>query len=66
MLWAHLWHPNILPFYGIYRMGDIYGRLALISPWMGEGHLRQYLRNEPDVDRILLVSSWFCLGGGGE
>ncbi len=57
MLWAHLSHPNILPFYGIYRLGDMYGRMALISPWMENGHLRVFLQNEPDADRILLVSS---------
>lgn len=65
MLWAHLSHPNILPFYGIYRMGDMYGRLALISPWMGQGNLREYLENEPDVDRILLVSPMLGSGFSG-
>ncbi|KAF9444181.1 kinase-like protein, partial [Macrolepiota fuliginosa MF-IS2] len=56
MLWAHLSHLNILPFYGIYRIGDMYGRLGLISPWMEKGHLRRYINNEPDADRILLLT----------
>ncbi|KXN86652.1 Receptor-interacting serine/threonine-protein kinase 1 [Leucoagaricus sp. SymC.cos] len=55
MLWAHLSHPNILPFYRIFRLGDLHGRLALAPPWMAKGNLRNYLKDEPDADRILLL-----------
>ncbi|KAF5349295.1 hypothetical protein D9756_009364 [Leucocoprinus leucothites] len=56
MLWAHLDHPNILPLYGIFRLGDMHGRLAMVSPWMGRGDLLGYLHEEPGVDRILLLA----------
>ncbi|KAH7903497.1 kinase-like domain-containing protein [Hygrophoropsis aurantiaca] len=55
VLWAQLSSPHILPFYGVHTIKD---RLCLISPWMKNGTLTQYLNKTPrkKIDRISLVS----------
>jgi serine/threonine protein kinase len=54
ILWAHLYHPNILPFYGVYTQ-NISERICIISPWMSRGDLSAYLKNCPDTPRLSLV-----------
>ncbi|KIK01522.1 hypothetical protein K443DRAFT_98448 [Laccaria amethystina LaAM-08-1] len=56
ILWSQLSHPNLLPFYGIYYLEDGHGRVCLVSPWMNNGHIRDYLLENPRVDCTLLVS----------
>lgn len=56
MLWAQLSHPNVLPFYGIYRLGDTRNRIGLVSAWMHNGNVNEFLEKNPDTDRRLLVS----------
>ncbi|TFK31649.1 kinase-like domain-containing protein [Crucibulum laeve] len=56
ILWGYLWHPNLLPFYGMYRLGDSSGQRCLVSPWMNNGNIIEYLAHNPDVSRLLLVS----------
>ncbi|KAF8982248.1 hypothetical protein BDQ17DRAFT_1172983, partial [Cyathus striatus] len=34
ILWQHIVHCNLLPFYGIYQLGDSGGRICLVSPWI--------------------------------
>ncbi|KAF9441650.1 kinase-like protein, partial [Macrolepiota fuliginosa MF-IS2] len=56
VLWAHLSHPNILPFSGVYS-SDQPKTLCLLSPWMENGTLPDYLRRNRLEDlRTLLVS----------
>ncbi|KXN84356.1 Serine/threonine-protein kinase HT1 [Leucoagaricus sp. SymC.cos] len=50
ILWSHLNHPNILPFYGIYCMGK-HQKMCLVSPWMDNGHLVNYLQENPSAPR---------------
>ncbi|KAG6873348.1 hypothetical protein C0995_000208 [Termitomyces sp. Mi166 len=38
VVWGQLLHPNILPFYGIYRLDD-HNKLCLVSPWMYNGNI---------------------------
>ena len=52
ILWGQLSHPNLLPFYGLYQLGS---RACLISPWVENGHINQFLARNPMVDRVLLV-----------
>ena len=53
ILWAQLSHPNVLPFCGIYcPKGD---QVALVSPWMEQGNVREYLNRNPAVLRLPLV-----------
>ncbi|TFK41755.1 kinase-like domain-containing protein, partial [Crucibulum laeve] len=56
ILWGHVSHPNILPFYGIYRLEDSQNRFCLVSPWMVNGNINDYLIEHPEECRLLLVS----------
>ncbi|KAJ3567064.1 hypothetical protein NP233_g6603 [Leucocoprinus birnbaumii] len=51
ILWSQLNHPNILPFYGIYYLGEENKRMCLVSPWMENGNLVNYLQENPTVAR---------------
>ena len=55
LLWGHLSHPNILPFYGIYHLEDAHGRISFVSPWMENGNVTEYLKKHPLANRLLLV-----------
>lgn len=55
-LWAHLSHPNILPFFGVFSVGGA-RNICLVSPRMGNGDLRDYLSRTPQCPCIHLVSS---------
>ncbi|KAF9441923.1 kinase-like protein [Macrolepiota fuliginosa MF-IS2] len=55
LMWAHLSHVNILPFYGIFCLDEAAQRLCLVSPWMKDGNLGEYLEHYPNAPRILLV-----------
>ena len=59
LLWGHLSHPNILPFYGIYHVEDTYGRISFVSPWMENGNVTEYLKRHPLANRLLLVRPQF-------
>ncbi|KAJ8083204.1 Rho guanine nucleotide exchange factor [Marasmius tenuissimus] len=56
LVWRHLKHRNVLPFLGIYYSKDD-GQFCLISPWMDNGNLLQYLKatRRADVDHLVLV-----------
>ena len=51
VIWKNLSHPNILPF-----LGATIDPLQLVSEWMPGGTLPQYIKNNPDADRLELVS----------
>jgi len=53
ILWGQLYHPNLLPFYGIFPFRN---RISLVSPWMEHGDVNNYLRHHVSADRIQLVS----------
>ncbi|KAF5349268.1 hypothetical protein D9756_009384 [Leucocoprinus leucothites] len=58
LMWSQLEHSNVLPFYGIYRLkNDAFGRVCLVSPWMPNGNIVDYLRDHPEAPRILLTQS---------
>ena len=59
LLWGHLSHPNILPFYGIYHLED--GRISFVSPWMENGNVIEYLKNHPLANHLLLVRPQFSV-----
>ncbi|KAF8176647.1 kinase-like domain-containing protein [Mycena galopus ATCC 62051] len=53
VLWRQLSHPNVLPFLGLYYIEN---RLCLVSPWMPNGHIVEFLKNAPpDTDRVSLI-----------
>ncbi|KAF8717455.1 RhoGEF domain, partial [Rhizoctonia solani] len=51
LTWTHLDHPNILPLLGF---ATFKGQLSMVSPWMPNGNLSAYLRDNQcsDTDRI--------------
>ncbi|KAG6809628.1 hypothetical protein H0H92_015483 [Tricholoma furcatifolium] len=51
ILWGQLRHPNILPFYGIFRVKE---RLSMVAPWMENGDVSKYLKNNKSSNRVLL------------
>ncbi len=53
-LWAHLSHDNVLPFYGVFLRGES-NRICLVSPWMKNGNLRDYLQRTPGAPRLPFV-----------
>jgi hypothetical protein len=55
--WRQLSHPNVLPFYGIHHLDDNPSRVSLVSPWMGNGRVTQFLKSFPTTDRVHLVSN---------
>lgn len=55
LLWGQLSHPNILPFYGIHINEVRRSRFGLVSPWMENGNVVNYVKQNPGVPRIPLV-----------
>ncbi|CAE6463150.1 unnamed protein product [Rhizoctonia solani] len=49
--WAKCQHPNILPLLGMVEFRD---QIAMVSPWMKNGDLRNYLGQHPEADRCQL------------
>ncbi|KAJ3569704.1 hypothetical protein NP233_g4871 [Leucocoprinus birnbaumii] len=56
ILWNYLHHPNVLPFYGIFKLERKLGYVCVISPWMSKGNLNDYYNAaNPDVARFSLI-----------
>ncbi|KAJ3563209.1 hypothetical protein NP233_g9086 [Leucocoprinus birnbaumii] len=55
ILWTHLCHRNILPIYGVFLPPDAPQRICIVSPWMENGDLNQYLHTHPDADKTSLI-----------
>lgn len=52
VLWKRLAHKNILPLLGVSR--DV-AEFCLVSPWMKNGTIVEYVRNNPQVNPLGLV-----------
>ncbi|KAJ7803305.1 kinase-like domain-containing protein, partial [Mycena leptocephala] len=52
LIWRQLCHPNLLPFFGLYYLDN---RLCLVSPWMENGNVTEFLNNEPNANRLSLI-----------
>ncbi|KAJ7489298.1 hypothetical protein FB451DRAFT_1125592, partial [Mycena latifolia] len=60
LIWRQLCHPNLLPFFGLYYLEN---RLCLVSPWMENGNILEFLSEAPHgVDRLSLNQSGFMQG----
>ncbi|KAF5351554.1 hypothetical protein D9758_007247 [Tetrapyrgos nigripes] len=57
ILWRQLDHPNVVPFLGLYFLGDDNRRLCLLSPWMENGNVVQYLEAHAgrSINRVTLA-----------
>ncbi|KAK0447355.1 kinase-like domain-containing protein [Desarmillaria tabescens] len=54
IIWRQCDHPNVLPFYGIYR-DSAPSTYCLVSPFMVNGSLRQYMKKTDNPDRHKLA-----------
>ncbi|SJL06646.1 uncharacterized protein ARMOST_09988 [Armillaria ostoyae] len=54
IIWRQCDHPNVLPFYGIFR-DSAPSTYCLVSPFMVNGSLRQYMNKTDDPDRHKLA-----------
>ncbi|KAF9789525.1 kinase-like domain-containing protein [Thelephora terrestris] len=52
IMWKRLSHPNTLPFLGAYINAL---ELVMVSPWMEDGNIREYLLSKPHVNRLSLL-----------
>ncbi|KAK7026355.1 kinase domain-containing protein [Favolaschia claudopus] len=60
LIWRQLCHPNLLPFFGLYFIEE---RLCLISPWMDDGNIMEYLRaNSVDQEHRISMIMDVALG----
>ena len=50
--WKHLRHPNILPLLGVTVSEH---RFAMVSEWMDNGNINQFIVKEQHANRIMLV-----------
>ncbi|KAK1231030.1 Rho guanine nucleotide exchange factor [Marasmius sp. AFHP31] len=49
MVWRNLDHPNIMPFTGINWFDEDQEQICLVTPWMENGNLLQFLRDHPEL-----------------
>lgn len=52
-MWKSLQHPNVLPLMGV-TMTEVH--FAMVSEWMADGNIREFIKAYPDEDRLGLVS----------
>jgi len=50
--WKHLQHPNILPLLGVTSNER---RFALVSEWMENGNINEFIKRDQDINRAELV-----------
>ena len=60
VIWRHLRHPNILPLLGA-TLDTHETTFSLVSEWMGNGNINEFIRNHGDVNRVQLVSFHACV-----
>ena len=51
-MWRSLRHPNVLPLIGVMVSRN---QFAMISDWMVNGNMSDFVKAHPDVNRITLV-----------
>ena len=56
MTWKTFDHPNILPLLGVIMTGDLF---AMVSEWMANGNINQFVTAHLDANRFELVRSLF-------
>ncbi|KAJ3516154.1 hypothetical protein NMY22_g14278 [Coprinellus aureogranulatus] len=56
IIWCQLYHANVLPCYGVYHRPSAANQIGLVSPWMENGTIVQFLEKNPHANRLLLLS----------
>ena len=54
--WKALRHPNVLPLLGVMMSEN---QFAMVSEWMTNGNIKQFIMSHQDANRFELVSSSF-------
>jgi len=54
VVWKALHHPNVLPLLGVTMTED---RFVMVSEWMGNGNINEFVKENLDTDRLGLVRS---------
>ncbi|KNZ79913.1 putative serine/threonine-protein kinase [Termitomyces sp. J132] len=52
ILWSQLSHTNLLPVFGLYQFQSC---IYLVSPWMENGHILEFLQTNSHTNRALLL-----------
>ncbi|KAK0483397.1 kinase-like domain-containing protein [Armillaria novae-zelandiae] len=52
-IWRGLTHKNVVPLYGFLRIDD---DLYSVSPWMDNGTVNDFIKKNPEVDRLRILS----------
>lgn len=55
IIWRQLFHPNVLPFYGIFYFEERRSQIGLVSAWMEDGNIMEFLQKNPSSERMPLV-----------
>ena len=53
MIWKTLRHPNVLPLIGVMMSEETH--FAMISDWMVNGNINDFVKAHPATDRLGLV-----------
>ena len=56
-MWKSLRHPNVLPLMGVGIAGN---EFTMISEWMPNGNINEFIEANPKADRIQLVGPQFA------
>ena len=51
--WKYVSHPNIVPFLGV---SETVFPFCVVSPWLSNGNILEYIKKNRRVDRLQLVS----------
>ena len=57
IMWRNLRHPNVLPLVGV-TLGNTH--FAMVSEWMVNGNINQFVKAHQDVNRFELVGFHPC------
>ena len=58
MSWKALKHPNVLPLLGVVVTKT---KFAMVSDWMANGNITEFVAGQQDANRFELVNSAFEL-----
>ena len=58
IVWKRLQHPNVVPFLGVPSEMPPF---ESVCDWMENGEITEYVRKNPDVDRVDLVSGFVSI-----
>ena len=51
--WKYVLHPNVVPFYGV---SETLFSFCIVNPWLPNGNILDYIRNNQRVNRLQLVN----------